>query len=84
LAVSRRSGPSCGRGQIAKREIGERRGEPEFGWDVDAEFVVAAAEVLHRQGATTRGELMKAIVQERFGHMLRGDPRIARLMEEWG
>jgi hypothetical protein len=28
-------------------EFGERRGDPQGGWGVDAEFVVAAAGVLH-------------------------------------
>jgi hypothetical protein len=44
--IDRRGDSRLGTGSDRLGEVGERRGDPQYGWDVDTEFVVAAAEVL--------------------------------------
>jgi hypothetical protein len=48
-AIDGRVGPVSGRRSDRPGEFGERYGDAESAWGVDAKFVVAAAEILHER-----------------------------------
>jgi hypothetical protein len=56
-----------GRGSDRSGELGERRRDPQFGTDVDAEFVVAAAQVLQEGVPAITTCAVRSVCSPRIG-----------------